>query len=648
MPSTYTPPDVLVKQVRRTAVANNFLPQLPVVVVGPARQIVVNAAAGIYVGDSLTLGFPQLAAGAIMDVATVTVVLEVKLNSGKPIGLFNVDVNDFDISEDGTQFTIDPDIGLEYSLLSLRNNAGTLIKNDSASAQTHANSFTDKQIDFLSRGATKNGDSFIIINSPSNQVGRYSIYDMVAVGTKVNTVKAELVDANDAAILTKSFHILAAALPSDRFVYGFPTAHELTGQTENILTGDIGLGVGVKAQVGSSITGAGITTLFHSVTINIPDPDSGDIVVFQPDSTGRALAGWGSLITAANVGDYFRVTFAAGYSTANEIRDFKIVAIDTVNKSFSLQNEDFTGSGTQALAHGDVAGLAVLEVLKGSDDATNAAGDVLTGLASGVPFDAEIKRATPGFIELVADLPTLSNSVNTLITMRRGVPFNSDSTNYDVVKKITDGYTATIRVSYQAQRADLPLNGLIELSDQNTIETNLGLIHPDNPVALMADMVRRSGLTNPTQTFYALVTADSTLASFEDAISVLERNDVYFIIPATTEKAILDLFQNHVADQSEPQNKHERICLGTTPLVTYEQQIPALTTTNFSQGQAASLTPKVFVSAAVDWSLANAGDVLKIMSSADPATATVLAHYRIQSVDIGGTACTTLDNIDEA
>lgn len=638
MPSTYTPPDVIVTQVRQTALANTFTPLLPVVVVGSSRQIVVRAPAGTYTaGFELDVAIPQLVAGALIDTTTVAVVLNAFDPTGKAIGLFNVDPDDFNISEDGTSISIDDDIGLEYSILSLRNNAGTLVENDTAIAQVEANTFTCKQIDFVSRGATKNGDSFVVVTAPANIAGKYLIYDLVPTGTKVNIVKAELVDGNEGVVLTQSFSLTTD--PTTTFLYAYPTNHELTGNTIDA-TGAETPGVGVKAQVGSTLSGGHITTLFHAA-INIPDSDSGDTVVFAPDSTGAADSAWIALVAAAKVGNYFRISLVG---SPGVIRDFRIAAINTTTKSMSLVNDDFSGTGTTALASGGagVTNIQIFEVLHGADDVPNGAGDVLVGTASGVPWEVEIKRAVPGFLELESVIPVGATGT---VTLRRGVRYNSNTASFDLTKLLSTGWTATVLMSYEAQRQDLPLNGLIELSDQQSIEQNLGVIHPHNPIALMANMVALSGLSSPTQTFYALVTADETLSSYEDAISLLTTVDVYYVVPATQEKAILDLFANHVTDQSLPQNKHERVCLLSTPIITSELEIPPLPTTAYSTGSADSLTPSVFVSNAVDWTLASPGDVLNLMSTSDPTTAQILASYRILSIDVPDKSCTLLSSI---
>ncbi len=671
MPSSYSPPDVIVEQIRRTAIANLFPPQLPVVVVGPAVQIVVRSNAGRYdVGTAFDAALPGLAPGALVDPDTFEVVLDARTDNGKQIGLFRLstsDPADAQLSLDGQRVLIQDAVALEYSILSLRNNnqIDSIIATDLATGVPDGIFFTDRRIDFLSLGASSTGDSFVTIQSPPSMVGRYVIYDMVPVGSHVRTVMIEKVDENDIPDLTKSFDLIgssddAAALASSRFIYGYPATHENSGLGDNnVVNGDISLGVGVDKLIQistgvDSLDSTDIAALLAPDDLVLPDAGSGDAVWFEPapptvegDNEGNNYTPWRGVLANLEVGDWMRATgdFGAGAI----IRDFKITSIDLVNFRLLLENPDNSGSGSVTLTTGSplATDIKFLRGLKGRNDVTNRAGDYLTGDALGVPFNVEVLDARPTFIEMVSVLPPISDSIDTTVKMVRGIPYRNAAAQFDVIKRITEGFTGNVLVSYHAARQDLPLNGLMEIHDQKSILDTLGTIHPANPIALMADMVTRSGLTDGNRVFYALCLPDNTLESYEAALDVLNTEEVYFVVPATQDLTVISIFKQHCEIQSQPLNKHERVVLASSSLITSDRQLPLLATDQYPIGSINALEDNEFTSNIVDWSLVNAGDVLKIMSGSDQESAIVVAEYRILHVNVGENKVTTLVNMDE-
>lgn len=753
MPSTYSPPDVIVEQRRRTAVANRIQPQLPVVVVGPARQIVTRAKAGDYVvGVPFDQPLPTLSAGAEADAATFETILDARLANGKALGLFKLDSLDAQLSPDNKRVLVGSSLALEYSILSSRNNnqVDTLLDDDRASGTPDGIRFTDASVDFLSRGASVSGDSFVIIDSPASMAGRFQIYEMIPTGQAVHTVKLQQVDEDNVLVLAKDFDIDQASLPTTRFVYGSPANHEEV-TADNVVNGDIGLGVGVQnaieitpgktildttdlrnilapgtnvlsgltvvsvtggsrtiqfpastalgtVLVGDLITISGSTagvnektyviatvddpndlvtvglndilgvaiTISNDTTgtavisrpaLSIPATASGDNVTFAPSAPvnpgtlyGTDNTFWRAIISKLVVGDWMRVTGDFGGGSVI-IRDFKITAIDPVNFTVAIENPDFTGTtsytfGLAAITGADVTAITFLKVLKGRDDGINTAGDYVTGEALGVPFEIEILSARPAFIELVSNLPTLSAVVPTNIVLRRGVAYRNATASYNATKRLVSGFSGSVLVSYEADRVDLPLNGLMEISDRKSYEDLIGIAHPNNKLALMCDMVIRTGLTDGNRLFFALATNGDTLDAHEEALDALTTEDVYYVVPATQDPDIISLYKSHVDVQSQPVNKHERVLLASTALVTTDRQVPTLDTDVHPQGYVNANNTQEFISAAIDWTLVNAGDVLKIMSAASQATAVKLGEYRIQSVDVANTKATLLDLVD--
>lgn len=676
MPSTYQPPAVHVEQHRRTRTSPRIQPQLPVVVIGPARQIITRASAGTYTaGEELQARFPELAAGALVDSASVELLLDAVDGNGKSLGLFSLSLNtpaDAELLSDGESFRVYDTVSLEYSVLSARNNnePDSITDNDSGSGTPDGIWFTDEQVDFLSRGARVDDSSFIVISQPASVAGRYRIVEFVPTGSRVYTVKVIKVDEDNVPELELDGAINSAALPTSRFLYGFPADHLLGkaaggGHTSNMTLGT-SEGVGVQelleiAAGKTELAAAEIADILSEGACVIPDQLSGEAIMFSPtapviptDETGSNHPDWQSALTLARVGDWMR--FEGDFGGAeNEIRDFKITAIDRTDWEVQLQNPDMSGTGTFTLdtAAGtwpDISSIKFLRVLRGSQDAANATGDVLSGDAQGVPFDVEIIRATPGFVELKEELPALSNTVDTAVSYLRGIPYRNVTATYDVTRRISEGFTGDVLCSYKAQRIDLSLNGPIDLASQSEIEEQLGMIHPDNPLALGADMVARSGLPSAGKVFYAVATDGDTLSDFQAALDTLTTFQGYHLVPLTDDEEVIDIFKAHVLSQSLPENKHERIVLGCPKRVLISNIIPSSDNVAVPQGNVSGTIPNRMSTTNptdIDWGSVQPGMVVKVLSTAST-NAAVLQELRIKNVNGALGYCETLEDFDVA
>ncbi|HSW51180.1 MAG TPA: hypothetical protein VLH09_13440, partial [Bryobacteraceae bacterium] len=417
MASSYSPPDVQVQQLRRTRTSPRLSPQQPLVVVGPARQIVTRAEAGTYeAGEEFQARLPGLAAGATLVDGSVQVLLQAADAEGKSLGIFELSLAapaDCEILADGETLRIFDTVSLEYSLLSARNNdqPDSITNDDAGTGTPDGVWFTDETLDFMSRGIVLDNQTFIQISAPASMAGRYRIIDVVPTGSSVYTVKVMKVDEANVPELDKATTLLAANRPTTRFVYGFPATHFLStanggNHTSNVSlgAGDEGVGVTSLLEISSgktSLDATDIGDLLNPGSVEIPAELSGDEVWFSPADpgdpgtlTGRNLTAWRNALGVLQVGDWVRFTgdFGGGSST---VRDFKVLAIDTSDWEIRLQNPDLTGTGvfTLDLTAGswpDITSIKFLRVARGRQDQANAAGDVLTGSAQGVPFSIEI------------------------------------------------------------------------------------------------------------------------------------------------------------------------------------------------------------------------------------------------------------------
>ena len=664
MPSPYSPPEVQVEQRRRTAIAQRLAPLLPPVVVGPARLIVVRENAGLYEAtEEFQATLPALTSGAVVDADSLEVLLDARDAAGKSLGLFALSLSapaDAELLSDDKTLRVISSLALEYSILSARNNnqPNSVADDDRSDGTPEGIYLTDADVDFLGRGATLAGDTFVIIDAPASMGGRYKVIGFVPTGDKVNTVILEKVDADGVAELSKSVTLDNANAPTTAVIYGFPAAHFLGtapggSNTNNILSAGIGLGIGVEEQIEIStgkteLDATDLTALLAVGDLFIPDEDSGDQVWFEPaaggvgSGQGDDLQAWKDAVAAVKAGDWMRFEGDFGGGSA-EIRDFKIISVDTENLRLLIQNPDLTGTGTFTLDSGagtwpDVDAIKFLKVLKGSSDSLNAAGDFVYSDA----FKLEIVKATPGYIQVKSTVPAIS--ADTPVDLKRGIPFRNSLASYDLRKRVTEGFEGDVLVSYQADRTDLSLNGLISLGSIDDVETQLGLIHPDNPLALGCDMVLRSGLADANRVFYALATDGDTLADYQAALDALSSEDVYSIVPLTQDAEIIDLFRAHVEAQSLPENKHERILLATSVLPTTDLVLPASTGAAVPSGTVHATDANRF-DTAEDLGEVKPGMVLRLLSSAS-LDATVVAEHRITVVNETSGFVETIDDFD--
>lgn len=841
MPSSYTPPDVIVQQVRRTNLGVQRPPQLPVVVVGLARQIVTREKAGDYDATvQARVPIPSLKPGAIVNPATVQLLLNARTDSGKPLGVFQLNSTEFTIVNDAdnkpAELIVSGDIVLQVSILSARNNQfGQTSDDDRGSGTPEGVVFTDSAIDFLARGATPSGDSFIVIDSPASMAGVYRIIEMIANGNVVRSVVVEKVLASDydQPELVRSVVINGAETPVGSVIRGFDTNHEafvVSSLQSNLTTATVGLGIGVDSVVdldGAGTTefdAAAISTLLTSLSgdprLYIPGINSNEEVEFAPvdangDPINRTDALWSSAIGNLTVGDWLRATYAslpasapdaitsivytgvaAGLitfttasfvqaswigrtvqltgngQTANNIgyeiiavnpgantitvdlsptggvfpggasltygsgqilvqtamdRDFKIIAVDNVNKSVivSALGSQSVANDIVSLPTPSVTSFKFLKVIKGRADQINGAGDFVTFAVDGAPYRYEADVVTPSSITVVGSLPSFAATANVLasspiddgdpltdfatgvikftapsfvqptwvgktvrltnnsgagndgdyvitgvstlnntvtvsgafptpasedgdvdivdfidvsVIYRRGIPFRNSAASYDLIKRLSDGWTADIEVSYRADRRDLPLEGLLELSSRKDVETVVGEIHPDNPLALGCDMIVRSGLADGIRTFYALATNGESVGDHVEAMEYLETEDVYFVVPLSQDEDVISAYKAHVDTQSQPLNKHERVLIASTALKTVDTILPttgsAIPTGLVSSGTA--------FQASVDWGLVNPGDELKILANPGTDDEVVEISNRVISIDLSTNTVTLL------
>jgi len=650
MPSQYSPPDVIVTQVQRTRSGPRITPALSAVVIGLCRQVAVRAVGGVFdVGDDLVFEIPDLKPGAVIDPASIELLINAVTSAGRSLGLFRLDTGvpaDAQVINDAngnpSQIRVYGTLGLEYSLLSSRNNDLDTLNDDRAVGVPSGLNLIDASIDFASIGVSGDGTCYVTISSPSTLAGRYIVRATVATGSLVNTLTLEKVNAANAVELQKGFTVISG-FASNKTIYGFPATHaRLAFGNSNsvndaaIITGNTA-GIGIEA-VQISVVTADIADIHNPVvsTTVVPGPTSSAATWFKPGTPvtagtdfGTDNAAWKSIMATAKVGSWLRFVgrWNAGVDLidAVQIRDYQVVAVDTAQSRLQLQNPDGDPNNTtpDTTVVGDFTDLYLLKVVRGSGDATNAAGDYV--VSAGLTY--EVKRAAPYLIELATAFPTTVSTVPAVY--QRGLAFRNTTANYDVLKNLTTGFGGQVLMSYRADRTDLT-GQVISLATELEVEETLGLILPTNPLALGVSLaLRASG--NAGVIVFAVPTNANTVSDYSSALELLKtREDVYWVTPLSEDKAVISLVTAHVNTMSQPLNKGERRALVSTILDTIDPVLPNTTTAVALAGAIPSGIANR-LNATIDWSLVSVGELIWLVD----VDGNKLESQRISSIVVG-------------
>lgn len=190
--------------------------------------------------------------------------------------------------------------------------------------------------------------------------------------------------------------------------------------------------------------------------------------------------------------------------------------------------------------------------------------------------------------------------------------------------------TAAVFVSYRALRLDVSPAAtgatLLEVSSMDDIETKLGVISPENPLALGAYFAVLNCPNYPIKVLGVSEISASkpagTVQAYTEALEFLEGYDVYAIVPLTQDPTVHSLLQAHVDTLSLPANKSERIGLFNQQMPVYSKATVVASGVDGNTGATFTSSVLAEFSASVDFTAAGvqAGDLLvvsAISSSAD-------------------------------
>lgn len=313
-----------------------------------------------------------------------------------------------------------------------------------------------------------------------------------------------------------------------------------------------------------------------------------------------------------------------------EIYSVTVVVLDTfieVVGIFPTSVVDTTGTvDLQNVQSIKVDTFKIDRVFTAEDTFAKTAGDFLRVLSGAAVGNYEIIGVYPNKLILKTALAGATINGDTFNVLR-GVPLNSENNIYSILKIESGNYAATILVTYIARRHDLTekMTKLVGITDA---VSQLGLAIPENPLSLAASIA----LQNTNNIIYVLAINEDSVLDHQTALSFLESEEQYCLVPLTQDDANIELYPAHCTIMSGEKEKRERICFLNRNLFIQRQVLPLNDQTNYSSLGATDPTGLIFTDATngiFQTAPVTSGDDLEILDVGGNVTAT----FRILSVD---------------
>lgn len=195
----------------------------------------------------------------------------------------------------------------------------------------------------------------------------------------------------------------------------------------------------------------------------------------------------------------------------------------------------------------------------------------------------------------------------------------------------------TVYVEYRAFRAG-KANAVHSISDPAAIVAEVGTVDVDNPLAMALSKALAN--SNGVPVCYTAVMGDDVTAYSAALDRLLERNDIYTLVPLSTDRAVQELFASHVSATSTPENGRWRMAVVATPgvssvgIVTENNDTsPVLATITADTG--APGTPNTIVELDADstatFAGVVAGDIVRAKYGVDSFGNTVYSAYVVDA-----------------
>jgi hypothetical protein len=311
------------------------------------------------------------------------------------------------------------------------------------------------------------------------------------------------------------------------------------------------------------------------------------------------------------------------------------VSLRTVEDIFDITN----GFGviinpTTVTVPGDVSPSRPVTTINGQVDVTAITGSITDSsidfFALGVRAGDALRFITnPAFLER-PDSIVASDAVDHVIltipglnqvTFSPTVAPQGGKVEYEIIRP--GSQNGDVLISYKARRID-KVGVFLEYESTTQMDDDIGPIVPENPLAF--GLARCLGSTDKT-VFAMMVENQDDLEDHQKALELLEGEEIYLLVPLTSNPAIHTVYLTHCDQTSKPENMHERRVIVTQKARTRKEYQASLSTgsmgvssTVFSDLNAKFLTNAVPV-----------GSVIRLASPASIELADVLRSELIIS-----------------
>lgn len=242
-------------------------------------------------------------------------------------------------------------------------------------------------------------------------------------------------------------------------------------------------------------------------------------------------------------------------------------AVDDINALVGANVASISGDNARqirltSLMNGLASKVEVLDIETVFDDATDATGGNAPARALGLTQAAISGTGRPSADLVVSSLlGTVSIGGQIVRNQITGEPLNSNS----VLSGVYFSYRA-LRLDVSSEAAD---PGLLKISSFASLESDLGPISTENPLALgiyfaLANAGEGVEVSAIGVSDISGSEPEGTALSYAKAFDFLRSHEVYCVVPLSHKEEVISLADTHVKDMSEPANRRERVVL-TSP-----------------------------------------------------------------------------------
>jgi hypothetical protein len=243
------------------------------------------------------------------------------------------------------------------------------------------------------------------------------------------------------------------------------------------------------------------------------------------------------------------VTTTTGYDVSGP----RIIA--AANVSYAIGNYGVVASFNQtALCKGDKYYIIVTAAKAGAMKTLILADDLPENLllASDLDLRLYIRKNVEIERQLVADAPNVAYTTSdTEITIQSGIMLNDDSWTDGGVKLPLELKGGTLFVEYRAWLPDY-VNAFDSITDASELSSMLGQASPDNPLYWAVYLAIQNANGQPV--FFSAVADPNDTDSWINVLEILDGQDqIYNLVPLTTNATVLGAWKAHVESQSAPE-----------------------------------------------------------------------------------------------